>query len=536
MSSPNLRPLRRLMAALLWLPLAYACSSSDSGDMAAPLKPEIATSNHYINLNIVVSSGSEGTMRVPTADGTGNDGTADKWEDGDEREQGSMRENNVTGITFMLYPVTLKEGSTEYEYNGINESQDTELAFVQYYPVTKANQEDCNYKEGEAVYTTGIQPLKGLDLTQTYRAIVIANRVMTDIFIANTTTVKTVCDATLDWIYTGSGMGVNASNFVMSSENDGDVIKFENPKQNGPTADGETAIIYEPTAIHIERMAARVDFWMNNAEYVEESSYFNLEAQGYQYDVYKKETGTEKSDDKFVLTAVTPFNLYNNSAEEYLLKKLNIGEENYSYLAKETKDNYVVDPLTKDKESTDETTSYNNRLSELVELDKRLRAANEVPTLKTVTGYYQSTKTLHDEKTQWTSLGDGSAENFILCYPKENTLNGNSPLYYYATGVAIEGDYYTKNTDGDYEVEHRVYYGYLRHRGEPMNGESTYKIKAATDLSTDLNNTEDVPMNFGVVRNNIYRISIERITEKKDLELTIRVKKWDTFTHDIIYM
>lgn len=531
MSSPNLRPLRRLMAALLWLPLAYACSSSDSGDMAAPLKPEIATSNHYINLNIVVSSGSEGTMRVPTADDANPD-----WEDGDGREQGLDRENKVTGITFMLYPV-------DNDAQGINESQreDNKLAFVKYYPVTEADSENCDYKEGEAVYTTGIQPLKELDLAKNYRAIVIANRDMTDIFIENTTTVKEVCETTLDWIYTGSGMGVNASNFVMSSENDGDVIQFTNPKQNGPTADGETAIIYEPTAIHIERMAARVDFWMKNATYTgvtySEENKSGYVTAGYLYNVYKNEKDDVIGEDKFVLTAVTPFNLYNNSAEEYLLKKLNIGEENYRYLAKETKDNYVVDPLTKDKESTDKTTSYNNRLSELVELDKRLRAANEVPTLETVTGYYQSTKTLHDEKTQWTSLGTGSADNFILCYPKENTLKDTSPLYYYATGVAIEGDYYTKNAGGDYVREHRVYYGYLRHRGEPMKPEeTTYKIKAATDLSTDLNNTEEVPMNFGVVRNNIYRISIDRITEKKDLELTIRVKKWDTFTHDIIYM
>lgn len=536
MSSLNLRPLRRLIAALLWLPLAYACSSSDSGDITAPLKPEIATSNHYINLNIVVSSGSEGTMRVPTANG-------DNYEDGDGREPGIVeRENKVTGITFMLYPVTQKNAT---DYNGINESQETPLAFVQYYPVTKADPEDCDYKEKEeAVYTTGIQPLKGLDLTKSYRAIVIANRDMTDDFTPSETTPKTVgdvCKTTLEWIYTGSGMGVNASNFVMSSENDGDVIKFTNPTENGPTADGETAIIYEPTTIHIERMAARVDFWMKNATYTEvtydeeiKSGYVTA---GYLYDVYKNETGEEKSEEKFVLTAVTPFNLYNNSAEEYLIKRLNIGGGSYSYLAKETQNNYVIDPNTGLKSSSDKVDLYNNQLAELVKIDTDLRAANQDPTLKIVTGYYQSTKSLHEEGTQLAPLGTGSAENFILCYPKENTLNGNSPLYYYATGVAIEGDYYTKNADDTYDVEHRVYYGYLRHRGEPMKqGESTYKIKAATDLEKGLTNDGETPMNFGVVRNNIYRISIDRITEKKDLELTIRVKKWDTFTHDIIYM
>lgn len=522
MSSLNLRPLRRLMAALLWLPLACACSSSDSGDITAPLKPEIATSNHYINLNIVVSSGSEGTMRVPTADGTNPD-----WEDGDGREQGiNDRENKVTGITFMLYPVA-------DDTKGINESQDTKLAFVQYYPVTKADPEECDYKDkDEAVYTTGIQPLKGLDLAQAYRAIVIANRDMTDIFTLNTT-VKAVCEKTLEWIYTGSGMGVNASNFVMSSENDGDVIKFENPTENKPTADGETAIIYEPTTIHIERMAARVDFWMKNAKYVDESSDFKLETPGYLYDVYKNEKDDVIGDEKFVLTAVTPFNLYNNSAEEYLLKKLRDDDGLIKSIVPETRTNNVIDPKTV-KKTSGASSDYNNPLYVLIGYDR------DNKTLASANGYFKSTKDLYENKTtpnsQLVSIED--IDNFILCYPKENTLEEASPLYYYATGVAIEGDYYTKNaTTGNYESEHRVYYGFLRHRGEKSG---IYQIQAETAFAdnkeNDFSAINNTPMNFGVVRNNIYRISIDRITEKKDLELTIRVKKWDKFTHDIIYM
>jgi len=43
-------------------------------------------------------------------------------------------------------------------------------------------------------------------------------------------------------------------------------------------------------------------------------------------------------------------------------------------------------------------------------------------------------------------------------------------------------------------------------------------------------------MKFGVVRNNIYRISINSIDKKGSLDLSIKVKKWDTFTHDWIYM
>lgn len=103
-----------------------------------------------------------------------------------------------------------------------------------------------------------------------------------------------------------------------------------------------------------------------------------------------------------------------------------------------------------------------------------------------------------------------------------------TPLYYYATGLAIEGDYYT---DGEGTPEHLVFYGYLRHQGED---DGPYIIKLSDDL--DKTQTGTVPMNFGVVRNNIYRISIEKINERQHMEINIKVKKWDPFTHEVIYM
>ena len=41
-------------------------------------------------------------------------------------------------------------------------------------------------------------------------------------------------------------------------------------------------------------------------------------------------------------------------------------------------------------------------------------------------------------------------------------------------------------------------------------------------------------MNFGIVRNNIYRVSVDKIKEGNTLE--IKVKMWDKFTHEVIYM
>lgn len=517
------RPFRQLLAAVLLLPLTTACSSGDTDGLAVAPTPEIATSNHYINLNIVVSSGNEGAMRVPTASG-------DNYEDGDGRENGSERENKVTGVTFMLYPVTQKSESTEY--NGINESQDVKLAFVKYYSV-KEDTGGTLPEKIEKVYTTGPQSLKGLNLSDSYRAIVVANCDMTPQFSANTTTVKEVCDKAIKEIYTGKALGANASNFVMCSETDSEVITFTNPTEDGSQR------IYETDPIRIERLAARVDFWMNGATYTgvtyDENTKSGYVTAGYLYNV-KKSSGAA-SDDQFVLTGITPFNLYNGTATEYLIKRLNNGGSD-TYLARETQTNFVIDPNTGGKSLVENTTLYDNRLAELAEIDQDLRDKEQEPTLASVTDYYQATASLRTSEIQKaTFTGDNEKDNFILCYPKENTLNGSSSLYYYATGVAIEGDYYTKNATGGYEREHRVYYGYLRHRGEQMKpGETTYKIKAVDGLEKNLPSNTGVAMNFGVVRNNIYRISIDEITDKNNIVLQIKVKKWDEFIHDTIYM
>lgn len=275
---------------------------------------------------------------------------------------------------------------------------------------------------------------------------------------------------------------------------------------------------YHFDGIRIERLAARVDFWTNNATYGEKDALaHNYRAPGYVYPVWKTtDVSTPNSTDKFVLTAVTPFNLYN--AGEYLFKRTN---DAAPYLAEETTTNYVIDPNTASK-TTASPTYYNNTLTYLVGIDETNLS------LSAATGYFQAANALYVSSTQKAKFtGDGDKDNFILCYPRENTLSTSSPLYYYATGVAIEGDYYPAGSAADWtKAKHFIYYGYLRHQGE---GTGPYTIKARTDLSTT--ETYTTPMNFSVVRNNLYRISIDKITEKGELELKIMVKKWDTFTH-----
>jgi hypothetical protein len=81
-----------------------------------------------------------------------------------------------------------------------------------------------------------------------------------------------------------------------------------------------------------------------------------------------------------------------------------------------------------------------------------------------------------------------------------------------------------------------VFYHFLRHQGEQ---DLAYQALTADGLSTSALCPASPAMNFGIVRNNIYRVSIESITPDVDdikVTLNIKVKKWDKFVHTPIIM
>ena len=513
--------LSRTLAASLLLTLLCACSFYDYDAYETITKPAQTATEKYINLSIVVSTGNENVTRAPLG-----------GENGDGREAGFERENKVTGITLMLYKVNSDD-------DDINSSLSEKIAFIDYYPVTEipnSRQEaGTGYdkiKTDEVIYTTGEQLLTDFVLSGKYRAIVVANlNLTTDITTENT--VEDVCEKTTEKIYDGNGLRVDAQNFVMASEDKGVLLDFTQK----PTPEGNK-IVYKFDYIRIERLAARVDFWMHNAKY-------NTDRKGYEYAVSKADGFP--SNDKFVLTAVTPFNLYKDEAKEYFIKRTD--DETNPYLADETTENCVIDPWTKEDKTASSSEYYKNPLSTLVENDKEKRS------LANITDFYQTTQSLYEsiptdgaseedkKKTQqapFTENNQTYTDNFILCYPKENTLLPTAPLYYYATGIAIEGDYYK---DGTGKPEHLIYYGYLRHQGEKESGSYTIQAADALDETYKYEDDQNAPsMNFSVVRNNIYRVYIDKITERGDkpekpeIKWRIMVKNWDRFEHKTIFM
>jgi len=466
----RLYTLRLLLMALIVLSAATSCYDYDKQDVISE------TPVNYINVTLTVSASSAPMTRANTPLG---------GEDGDGREQGiETRENEVEGVTLIFYRNNA----------GINASAEsaasTPIDFVAYYTTTLVGDVSDRYS-GELRYTTGERELKApLSSDNEYHMLVVANANLEGLIVAGTTTLAQVRDMVRSSVYAGTGVGTNASLFVMTSEED-KLLSFGTGSYNQAT----NRRIFTFDNIHIERMAARIDFWAKNAAY----------ATDYDHNGYLYSVGTT---DHFVLTSITPFNLNMGSGNEYLFKRTS--DASSPYLANETTSNWVIDLYTSGK-----TTAAHPEWM--------------VSTLTTVESSLTNDYNITMEGSQSGIQKVENIDDIIIAYPKENTLNSSSPLYYYATGLAFEGYYYVNGakTDG----ERRVYYHYLRHQGD---AESYTAVKSPLDKSVTCGST--TPMSYGVVRNNIYRVSIGGITPDDRLILNIKVKKWDKFEHATIYM
>lgn len=523
---------RHWLAALLSAPLLVACYDYNGEDFVPK-----DDSEKYINLKISVSSVSQ------PASGTRAGEIPASGENGDGREAGFERENQVKGITLVLY-----RGS------GINDPGTTKIDFVQYFTTAKdgtAATPDAQYydtKGVEVTYTTGDQKIKDkktIDVTETYHAIVIANANLEGVFVAGTTTLAQVRDYQLGYLYDGgtTAPAQNASNFIMSSEADA-VLDFN----SSSTLEGSAYYYRFTTPILIERLAARIDFWAKGGTWAEKDNggSTDLITPGYKYDV----TGTHG--DWFVVTRITPFNLNKSSGSdggEYLIKRLSDDLEDGSktvYLADEAGTKYVLDPAMSvktapgsfpyaygsplqtdviDRYAADPVTISSNPYSRTM---KELKEA-VVDATETTAGYKSHKEDASDPE---------EIPNFIIGYAMENTLLPTSPLENFATGIAIEGDYYPVGSNADpTQVKRYVYYGYLRHQGISSTSYKAFEASAfKTTFTTISAMWSSLVMPFGVVRNNIYRISIDQIDEKGSMELSIKVKKWDPYIHEYIYM
>lgn len=285
-----------------------SCASDTTSDLPLPSKDMKA----YLQVKVTVEgSGDTRASRATTGPQGG--------EDGDVREKGINKENDVNSLTVLLY---------KSDKDDLSEA-DATIDYV--YTFTNLNKVTTS-SGGNVTYTTVPREIDASIVGKNYHVIVIAN--------ADDMTsrckgkkISEVRDLQMSKVCTRDADITKFSNFIMSSKKDA-TIDF--------TTEGSETDPYQVT-VDIERLAARIDI-IPNATYDDTDK-------GYYYNVMD---GTNVVGG-FKLESVTPTNVMTKG--EYLIKRVspNAAVSAVTYFGLETKDaankatNYVVYPWSKDR-------------------------------------------------------------------------------------------------------------------------------------------------------------------------------------------
>ena len=398
-------------------------------------------------------------------------------EDGDGRLGAFENESEARNATILLYA----------DAAGINGDANTTIDYALYAPtLTKTGTSPVSYKTDILHYSRPLKP-------GVYHVIVIVNAGdRTDL---EGKTLGEVRDERMGdpYLLSDPADPTSAHSFVMSNEKDA-TIDLTGP---GGVENVKTV------EVDVERLAARIDF--SPGVSYETSGYYggkmleNKEINGtnypvcYEYQVLQEGT-TNTNDDRFYLTSVQPINLWTNKT--YLIKRVSdikwadenhliyLGDETTNALGEATR--YVVSP-----DFFQRTESKKSQFTD---------------------SYAKGTASAPKEGT-FKDPDDYNLKYYILTYARENTISYNAPKAFYATALRLKG-YYWKNETSTYTEKTYTYY--IRH-ADPNN-----------------TNAEAVPMKYGIVRNNVYRISINRVNSLG--VMVIETKDWITKELPPIYM
>ena len=358
-----------LLALLLVMSFA-SCASDTTSDLPLPSKDMKA----YLQVKVTVEG--SGDTRASRADKEPDGG-----EDGNGREPGINKENDVNSLTVLLY-------------NSDKDDLSDDNAIIDYvYTFTNLTKSTTSTSGIDATYTTVPKEIDAAIVGKNYHVIVIANA---DDMTSRCKGMKIseVRDLQMSKVCTRDADITNFSNFIMSSKTDA-MIDF--------TKEGSETDPYLVT-VDIERLAARIDI-IPNATYVDTDK-------GYYYDV---KDGTNVIGG-FKLESVIPSKVMTSG--EYLIKRVSSDKTvpSVTYYGEELMDatskastNYVVCPWTKNRTGL------------------TLSNAEGPASLYNV------------KKTTSTSTTTGDA-SYILDYVMENTTTDNAEDY--STGLIFKGKYY----------------------------------------------------------------------------------------------
>lgn len=296
-----------LLALLLVMSFA-SCASDTTSDLPLPNKDMKA----YLQVKVTVEGSGDTRASRATKGPQGG-------EEGNGREQGINKENDVNSLTVLLY---------KSDKDDLSEA-DATIDYV--YTFTNLKKETTSSGK-DATYTTVPKEIDAAIVGKNYHVIVIAN--------ADDMTSKCkgkkiseVRDLQMSKVCTRDADITKFSNFIMSSKTDA-MIDF--------TKEGSETDPYVVN-VDIERLAARIDI-IPNATYVDTDK-------GYYYNVMD---GTNVVGG-FKLESVTPTKVMTSG--EYLIKRVSSDNtvSSVTYFGVEAKNadnkatNYVVCPWTKDR-------------------------------------------------------------------------------------------------------------------------------------------------------------------------------------------
>ena len=483
-------------------------------------------------------------------------------EDGDGAEAARNNENNIDDITIFIYNST----------KGINDDPATTIKFAKYFNKLKL--------DSSSTYTTA--PLKLSSSTDAKKYIPASgDRILIVVNagdLSSMTTLGAVREATINRAWIADTDITKYSHFAMSSayEDDGEIELSHS---------GEYADPFE-AEVSVERVAARIDFSFSQSLGSVSRSPIIYPVEAVPGDEF------HLSHIRIVNASIAPaysFKRTATSVNPSLDGVKYLGDETYQEVTHGTKTyriptNYVVDPQTTQRKDG----------ATISDLDATLISWYGGSTLEES---FNASFSSYDTYKVHSSTGDGEVFTadgnncFILGYVMENTMDKSCVDGRMMTALQIRGTYvpakvYTFVDDASklYKEEYTPYtagttFYYCEH---PTDASLSYAFKSETDASnfkdknagykvykyengvcyyhvyirhamydkeTDAaaeHKSGNFPMEYGIVRNNIYRIYVEKVSkigptepnpEIPDLIYShLYIRDWRSRIHDNILL
>lgn len=529
------------VAALLYALLALLLAGCSNDNMVE--EAEADAIGNQLQLRIVMKSQHAGTRAVTTADPTGG-------EIGDGLRAGNYNENNI-------YTIYL------YQYNspqGINAPDDTPVNLL-------AFDENVNFKPtaGDVKPDKSIEKIVELNVgayryqsNDHYIAVVNSKLYRSGI------TLGELRNEILTFTWQQSGSDAKSCDmFAMSNANDS---RFE----GGLGTKADPMIV----AVDVERTAARIDFAYSQDAM--DAGKFRIAGGKYIYKV-------EDTNDEVYLSHVRATNVKQQGS--YLIKRLAESESATPvYLADETNpaSKYVVEPhtWTKSLAAMENGTLplsfwygsswYGNAVGNHNSVETPWFTDKDRVHIGSGNAFTDGT-TLDEEERDW--------HYYILTYANENTMRAAETLHNYTTGLILKATYSPEFVYGSIDVNgvpvvdgtYSMGTTFWRWHDIDTNADRYFSNKAAAEAYQALhphsivfeyadgqcyynvwlrhenivNDPTTTMMEFGIVRNNIYRVCVEftgigmpdipdDMTTAESIRMFIYVRKWNLISHPTI--